>query len=390
MKGGRLQRRAQLAGRGVGLLVAALTLFCAENETFGAPRPPSPAAIVAAPTAAKAQYEAAQNRLDRLRADQQSLEARITRLKKAGDRPQALDRLLKQSVGAEGTLAAARNEARRAEARFDRALKGAIRAIDTEIRRRVPELKQGPIAARRAAAHHINALRTARKTLRTEAARLAQSREREKAWAQYRVRVEAQDGPSELTEKADFVEDTRDKVVRKRQALIQLLGEARQEREIAQVARDFRTDVTLFDEEARDARVLRQSANPETVATVGQDTPNSDERGGLESAPSLDDDSFADVPNPTGATPPALDQGTPSTPRVDPGGGASVGLPAVNPDVLLNLRVEDLAAGALDVATLERYVEDLRALEQFLSEQAEALRKRADTLEADEARDLSR
>ncbi len=58
--------------------------------------------------------------------------------------------------------------------------------------------------------------------------------------------------------------------------------------------------------------------------------------------------------------------------------------------MLINLRVEDVAAGALDVATLEKYVADLRKLERFLSGQADALRDRADALQADEDRDLQR
>ncbi|MEM7678707.1 MAG: hypothetical protein AAF449_22225 [Myxococcota bacterium] len=170
-----------------------------------------------------------------------------------------------------------------------------------------------------------------------------------------------------MSEKADFVEDTRDKVNRKRIALIKLLKEARRERQIAQAAQDFRTDITLFDEETRQGRVLRQNRTTSAGDRVEAD-------GNFGSPAVENPGELTDVPT-TGAQ-------APPQPTTDPM------LRAINPDVLINLRVEDVAAGALDVATLQRYVEDLRALERFLSGQAESLRQRAQTLEADETQDL--
>ena len=346
------------------LLFAVLATHAVPVQAVG------PDAVPRAVRAARVRYRAAADRVARLRAQQSTLEQRIAAFKKSGQQPQALDRLLKRSVDAEATFATARNELAQAEAIFGEALKAAVRAIDTRIRKWVPSLRRGPLSDRRHAATQINALRTMRQRLRTESADLSRARRREKAWAKYRVRFDVRDGPSELSEKADFVEDTRDKVMKKRRALIALLDEAKRDRQIAQAAQDFRTDITLFDEETRQGRVLRRSSSSTPLAA----------EGGERSPPQSGDAPFDDF------SPEQLSD-NPAAPRsqVDAGG-----LRDINPDVLLNLRVEDLAAGALDVATLQEYISDLKALERFLSGQADTLRKRADTLDADEARDLNR
>ncbi|MEO1335690.1 MAG: hypothetical protein AAFV29_08595 [Myxococcota bacterium] len=319
--------------------------------------------------AAKNHYAQSTAALIAVRRQQRTLEQRISDLKRSGQRGPALDRLLKQSVNAEAVLDQQRRTLRQAESALASELSKGIRAIDVEIRRFVPDLKQGPMSSRKQAARRINELRALRHMLRADSAKLANARKRARAWAQYRVQFNISDGPSELSEKADFVEDTRDKVNRKRLALITLLSEARQERQIAQAAQDFRTDITLFDEETRQGRVLRQ--NRTAAGNVNR----------------ADSENLPPSPSP-GQTPVDLSDQPPS-------GGAQFSqhttdpmLRAINPDVLINLRVEDVAAGALDVATLQRYVEDLQALERFLSGQAESLRQRAQSLEADEAKDL--
>ena len=335
---------------------------------------PTPA-IAADPVpveSARTTYRSARARVETLRAGQSSLEQRITALKKAGAQPQVLDGLLKRSVAAETELEAARADLRTSELRLAASLNTRVRQIDRQIRGLVPSLKRGPMKSRKAAAMQINALRATRQQLRTEAAALARHQARARVWAQYRVRFDARDGPSELAEKADFVEDTRDKVVRKRRALIRLLREARQERAIAEAAQDFRTDVTLFDEETRQGRVLRQAGR--TTAADGDARSPAPVSGPGPEVEDSGSDQFVGGDAPPTTTPDPVAPGP---------------LPArqIDPDVLLNLRVETLAAGALDVATLERYVADLKALERFLSGQADSLRERADSLEAIEARD---
>ena len=343
-----------------GLMIALAAVAMVATDAFA-----QADASLSAVTAARSRYTSASRRVSAQRATMNALARQITSYKKDGGQPQALDRLLKRSVRAESTLRTALAAHRKAESEYAAVLESGVAAVDNEMRRLVPQLKTGPIRDRRRAARQINALRASRKSLRAEMANLAKARRRQKAWAQYQVRFDLRDGPSELTEKADFVEDTRDKVVRKRRALLALLAEAQRDREIAQSAQDFRTDVTLFDEETRQGRVLRNRGS-DSASEGGAPVPVSqggqEDRGG---------DDFSGPPTPT--------QAPPVTP-----------LRAINPDVLLNLRVEDLAAGALDVSTLERYVDDLRALERYLSGQADSLRERADALEADEARKLQR
>ena len=78
---------------------------------------------------------------------------------------------------------------------------------------------------------------------------------------------------------------------------------------------------------------------------------------------------------------------TPSAPSTPAAPSTQVAqLPkTVDPNLLLNLRVEDLAGGARDVKDLEALVADLEKLDQFLLQQAEDIRRRAQRLEADEA-----
>ncbi len=379
MTGNRRHRRARLvaAGLWVGLSMAAQavrpSVFCFGSSSAWA----NPARTIDAPVrAARQRYRAASDRVARLRAEQSALEQQIAAFKKSGAQPQALDRLLKRSVDAEAIFEAARSDLAQTEAILAAAFNAAVRSVDQRIRAWVPSLKKGPLSDRRQAAARINELRGLRQQLRNESAALARARRREKAWAKYRVRFDIRDGPSELSEKADFVEDTRDKVMRKRRALVKLLAEARDERRIAQAAQDFRTDITLFDEETRQGRVLRQSRGSQSGPEPGVESGSGQSPGSPNAQDSPpDNDSFVG----------RGDNPSPAATSLRPGG-----LRDINPEVLLNLRVEDLAAGALDVTTLQAYVADLRALERFLSGQAETLRKRANTLEASEVQDLKK
>ncbi len=364
--------RVRIEGRAA--LVGLWVLIAPWSVLAQAPSAPASADI----GSTRESYTDARARLEHLRAEQSSLERRIATLKKSGTDRQALVALLERSVDAEATLDAARREVDRAETAYTKALTTAITTIDVNIRARVPDLKRGPLEARRAAAAQINVMRTARQGLRAELAALARARQRTRAWAQYQVQYDEDDGPVELTEKADFVEDTRDKVVRKRRAIIQLIEEARQHRRIAEAAQDFRTDVTLFDEETRQGRVRRQTRTGIVPLSSG----------GNRSPPETDAPAFGDGPESDPGSDSAGGDPVVSSPAVTAPPPTVSGLRALNPDVLLNLRVEDVAAGALDVATLNQYVEDLKALEAFLSGQADSLRRRANALKADEARKL--
>ena len=357
--------------RGVHGWRALLVLACLWASPVLASGPTGP--LDAASNAAKTRYTRAQTRVGQLRAEQAALEQRITQYKKNGQQPQQLDALLKRSVAAQAVLERAQNALRQAEQGFETTLTASVRSIDAEIRRRVPALRQGSLSDRKKAAAAINDLRAQRQRVRTELATLAKARRKSRAWAKYEVTIEAQDGPGELSDKADFVEDTRDKVIKKRKALAKLLREARQEQQIAQAARDFRTDITLFDEETRQGRVLRQGQGQGRgdVAQNNPSVPPAQSPTDNENSPDpvvRDSFSGSQIPPPSVTSNP--------------------GLRAINPDILLNLRVEDLAAGGLDVATLEKYIGDLKALETYLAGQADRLRQRAEALEANETRDL--
>ena len=363
----------------------AWSMTVAATPAVAAPSSVDPGALEASVSAAQQAHVAAASHLEGLRREQAGLEDQITALKKSGQRGPALERLLGRSIDAVQAFDAAQTELDDAARALEGALRDAIAAIDREITRKKPAMQRGSLTDRRKAAYAIKALRTLRKQFRAEFAALTRSADRRKAWAQYAVKFNAQDGPTELIEKADFVEDTRDKIVRKRRALIRLLAEAQQERELAQAAKDFRTDVTLFDEETRQGRVLRQSrASVASVSADGSDTPTADAPPSLSGDNGGDPSEFEGARDDQGAVPPT------SGPPPASLQAAPAALRDINPDVLINLRVDDLAAGALDAATLERYVSDLRALERFLSGQAETLRKRADTLEADETRTLKK
>lgn len=358
-----------------------------------------------------------------------TLATRVEALKRAKARPGAaageLERLLQASVVAERTLAQALTDEADARAEVERAVRGGVGRVDREIRARVPGLKAGPLPERQETARQINALRAARQHLRDAAASLGDDAPApRKDWARYQVKVEPLDGPSELNEKADFVEDTRDKLKKKRFALARLLQEAKQEREIARAARDFDTYVRLFDEEARTDRVTRQAGTGATAERANGDDLASAPESQAPTSPSTGGTQNNGVPtaglgNESSNPPPGTEPGRGSTdgfnqtpndstasPNPDTGGKTGTGqLPAspavgvptaeagsvardINAELLINLRVDELAAQGLDMATLERLVEELEALDGFLDHQAKAIRQRARSIEAEDAESL--
>lgn len=344
------------------------------------------------------------------RVRQSELARRIDALKREGRGGAELQRLLEASVVADRGLEAALSKAAEARADVERAIQAGVARVDREIRALVPKLKAGPIGERRAAARRINALRAERQRLREAASALDAARARPKRdWARYEVEVEPLDGPAELEEKADFVEDTRDKLAKKRRAIAQLLEEAKQEQRIARAARDFDTYVSAFDEETRTERVIRGGAanGPQAAGDLAgaPETPSRGSGSPTTDAPNFGNDGRGGGVDP--ATPPMNESGndgfsqTPdASDKLGVGqtpSGPTVGTPSASPspvgrdinaDVLINLRVSELAAQDLDLATLLRLVEELEQLDGYLADQASTIRARAKTLEADEAEDL--
>jgi hypothetical protein len=239
------------------------------------------------------------------------------------------------------------------------------------------------------------------------------------------VKIDPLDGPTELKEKADFVEDTRDKFRKKREALARIIREARAEKDILKSGVDFRTDTRHFDEEARLGRIPRQdhglSTTLQAPTGAGADTSHSQPTGAFSSAPPSNGNTQTTGPNTpapgvtntnpaprskdgsdsSGAPPPAV----PSTPNTQPspqGAGPAVsdktvgslqsskpydGPPSskvLDPNALLNLRVETLEGGAVDLNTLEALASDLDKLDRFLEGRASEIRRRAQQLKSSE------
>lgn len=349
-------------------------------------------------------------------ADQATLEHRITALKRLAaenrltDRSE-LERLLRESVAANRVLDARRAEAKKARADLTRWARDTIRNIDAEVKQRAPDMKRGSLANRKKAARHIGALMKLRKelqaSLRAPAAPTAPTN-----WSKYvDVKIDPLDGPTELGEKADFIEDTRDKYEKKRRAILRLLSDAKREAEIRRAAAEFRDDRSIFDDDSRSVRVQRSavaSAGGQNRATTTaetadqpasfnaqagtnqQQTSNDVPLNGLASPPT--DDSTARESSP----PPAAD------PSTKVGGGtaaptAATPTPAANPatrtvdaQTLIGLKIDQLGASDLDPATLQRLLKELTQLDKHLADQAKKMRDRAAALESDEARALDK
>ncbi len=383
----------------IGLLVFSLSTLAGSAQA-GTPKTSVKTLI----TAAQNQLQTWRNsdqRLLQTRATSTALATRIDRLKRAGKSGAKLQGLLRESLDAERQLRAALTQ--QADARDDvqRTVRGGVARIDLEIRSLVPQLKAGPLADRKQAAARINVLRKARGQLR-ETLQALQSPQpmARRAWTRYQVQILPLDGPSELGDKADFVEDTRDKLAKKRLALAKLLNEAKQERQIARAAQDFDTYVRIFDEEARSDRVTRQSTGGgnESADVAAQGAAEPTKSRETTSGAADPGTNFESGPSPAPQAPPAdaTSNNTGGTPNRDDSPAGSPAPSAVsepsaapvvrelNADVLLNLRVTQLANESLDVATLQRLVAELEALDRFLDEQAKSIRQRARTLEADE------
>lgn len=354
--------------RGLKMLGCAVLLTLALASAASA-RPLSVESITANVAAARQRWANAAARASETRGRQRALEDQIGRLKSQREPPaQALERLLRESVEADRTLTRELEEEERIEREVRGLVKAGVDTIDDALRALAPGLREGTIQDRKDAARRINQLRTARDQLRAELARLKpSSNPRSPEWAKLDVRAEPLDGPAELHEKADIVEDARDKVRGKRAALAQLLREAREERELARTARDFSTDVSLFDEESRAGRVLRRN-NATSMASRAPEARDN----GVAAAPefgasfSRDSESTADPKSPAAPS---------NSPRL---------ARELNPDILVSLRIDELAAGRLDIATLEALVAELERLDADLERRARSIRNRATTLEADE------
>lgn len=370
-------------------------------------------------------FQSTDQALGRARAQNEELAHRITALKRLrsggaagapGDgRSAALSELLERSIAAEKELSTRATARDRAKVEVERQVSSTVQLIDDQIRTLRPRLKSSDAAERADVARRLKSLLADRELARGALAQIAAAEAtRPQAWAQYEVKVEALDGPADLREKADFVEDTRDKLKKKREALERLVADARQAREIARASVNFRTEVGLFDEQSRSGRVNKsdngsgaaaanKSGGDQTLAET-----NEAPRGGAED-PELATDGppvASLVPPPAPSAP--ADRGSEGNfgSATGPGSGgtatpapvvptnlaapAASPLPrSVDPATVLNLDLRTVGAGK-DVASLEALLQDLVKLDQLLGSQATQIRRRAQALEADEARALGK
>ncbi len=349
--------------------------------------------------------EAAQRALATARAHHDELAHRITALKRLrrGEASAPLTELLERSVAAEKDLSARTAARDAAKAEVERRVGSAVQLIDEHIRGLRPRLKSTEGAERTTVALRLKSLLADREAARAALGRVGSERSTPQAWAQYEVKVEALDGPADLREKADFVEDTRDKLKKKRQALERMVADARQAREIARAAVNFRTEVGLFDEQTRTGRVAKSESAQLAGARSGGDATLA------ETAPQGPNKAATDPETPTvglvAPPAPATDGPTDRTnefSNIDDGSGgttapapapvapapSAVPLPrSVDPAAVLNLDVRALGAGK-DMASMEAMLAELVKLDQMLGAQASQIRRRAQALEADEARAL--
>lgn len=344
--------------------------------------------------------------------------------------------LLRDSLAAGRALDARAKRRDAAAQAMGTSIRAAIAAIDRNIEGLRPGLKRGARRARAKVARQLKALVSTRNALRSQLAALASTRTAQRQWVQYEVEVDPLDGPHELGAKADFIEDTRDRFLAKRRALTSLIADAKQEREIARAAANFRTDVSHFDEDVRVGRVTRKGT--ETALTVA---PKSSGRAAADSDGDLPTlaagaQQESGSPSPADMTPgagpappePAAPPTAPpaagfddsanqraNTGATGAGGGGATHDPSpqsneaapqapsapaapaindpslprqINADVLLNLNVYGLDTSRVDVDQLEALLEDLTLLDAYLGQRAKHIRDRADQLDADEAQTL--
>lgn len=320
----------------------------------------------------------------------------------------ALEDLLRASQAAEKALAEkaeARNAAKRDAEKKTALAMEAIKAKKGSLRTGL--LSKNP-AERTEAAKKLRELEASYNELQSQLASVSGDRALPRAWKQYEVKIDPLDGPAELREKADFVEDLRDKFLRRKREVEARLAEARQEREVARLAKDFHTETTLFDEQSVSSRVARTAGSGAERATTLTDNSASGKTADVQGArttppplgapagpqPSPPPQTAAQDGANFGSPAPESNPGLSGVPGAGGSGGETVRPAALSAPVLpkqldlnglLNLSSKDLDRN-LDVDSLEALLKDLGQLDAFLSSRAGTIRSRAATLESDETR----
>jgi hypothetical protein len=338
---------------------------------------------------------------ERRKRDEQALLAnRIAALKR--DRSSTdgalLERLLRESIDADRALSAQIKETRRAE----QAVSQVIARMDALLASSRSALKaSNPLRTRKQAAQEIIELRAAKSRLAKVLAAL-KGGQHHRDWADHVVAIDPLDGPSELADKTDVLALTQKKIEQKKQQLAQLIHE----KKISQAARDFAVDATALDDDLRTGRVQRRvdgSGGPAAAVELADDnrappavpSQNVDDVTGAEIAPGSQNEADNSPPpaDPSrdgafaGATQPQV--GVPGRKTVQVPSPAA--LPSItvakqiDPNDMINLRVDQIDADSIDVATLEKYIAELESMQKALATQAQKIKSRSQQLQRDEA-----
>lgn len=365
-----------------------------------------PPAIAVARKGAETQvqeWKSERQNLLRYESESEELAHRIAALKRLGKKrtlanTRALESLLLASVEAQAKLEESSKKERQLKLQSERAVREAIKLVDAEVMRQKPDLRSRSQETRASVARSLKTLIQIRDELKLRLAELAETDKDShgSGQASHEVAIDALDGPEELREKADFLDDARDRYQKKQSELLALLKDAKQDREIAKAAASFQTSAAHFDEDARMQRVRRQGGNELLAAApnarANNDASDAREGNGVFSPAPGANDSFAgdgdSIPSPTAPTqpPPTGISGSSASDRNLQWFGQTPKQQDVH--ALLRLRLEAAARGELDVATLEKTIQELAELNARLEKQAEAIRGRAKRLEEDEAKAL--
>jgi len=343
----------------------------------------------------------------------QELAHRITQLKKSRTTDVAtrnLQNLLRQSVQAANELESLSKKRSVAMKECESSLRDALRNIDALIGDEKAMLRSTSKETRIQSARKIRQLLNQRKELRKLETKLQTTSSTPKQWKQYQVEIDPLDGPQELREKAEFLEDTRDKLKRKRAKVMELLREKRQLLALAKAANQFATEVGAFDETIRRGRVERTgntqlASGPPSVATnfSADGSPASPTRSS--SNESVQNQASASSPEGASSTdlandPSDLASGTQETSQKNsnpiglsiqsPQQSASTLLNQISPDALVNLDVMKLTSGQFQFQDLEKIMSSLEKLDLYLKSQSTSIRTIAQKIEDDEKRALQK
>ena len=354
----------------------------------------SPSAFDDAIRAASQRVEDATNQAKSRRQAYRRLVDRISSLKRKSKLDSAesseLARLLERSLVAEVDLRQAQLHLMQSENQLKAKLREAIEKIDKEIRKLVEEIKIGALSKRKKAAQVIRELASQRQKFRESLAKMARPSDDRHRWLVESMEVGPLDGPRELEDKADFLEDTIDKLRAKRKILKRLSEQAAQEQHITLASREFEMDISVFEEEARPVQFKRSQSQAQPAADnespIGSDSLSPPVGAGNPvSAPS--------PPPPSDSPPESFDppSDTPSdTPREqnppasapDPIAVDSTSLEKVATFELVTLDMIKIESQPPRADVLKQLQKQLKLLEENLAKTAVALRARARKLEA--------